>query len=138
MSIESRTDLRQLFLKVWESRETPAQLTPLEQQLLGVIAEHPEYHDLLEKPDSVDQDYRTDNNPFLHLSLHLGLLEQLSTNRPHGICVIYQRLFTKLQDEHQVQHLMMEKMAETLWDAQQNNKRPDERDYFKKLEALYC
>lgn len=136
MSLESRADLRQLFLKVWSSKDSPQQLTPLEQQLLLVMQDHPEYHSLFESPESVDQDYRTDNNPFLHLSLHLGLIEQLSTNRPLGIRDIYQCLFAKLQDEHQVQHLLIEKMAETLWDAQQNNKLPDERTYLQKITEL--
>lgn len=136
MSIDSRTDLRQLFLKVWQQKDNPQSLSALEQQLLQVLLQHPEYHTAIEDPDTVDKDYRTDNNPFLHLSLHLGLIEQLSTNRPVGIRALYQSLYEKIGDEHQAQHLLMEKMAETIWDAQQQNKLPDERVYLEKIRQL--
>lgn len=136
MSIDSRTDLRQLFLKVWQQKDNPQSLTALEQQLLQVLLQHPEYHAVIADPDTLDKDYRTDNNPFLHLSLHLGLIEQLSTNRPAGIRDIYQALYEKLGDEHQAQHLLMDKMAETIWDAQQQNQLPDERVYLEKIRRL--
>ena len=136
MSIESRKDLREMFLKVWRHKDAPQQLSSLEQQLLTVLLAHPEYHAIFDDPERVDEDYRTDNNPFLHMSLHLGLMEQLSTQRPAGINQIYETLCKRLGDVHQVQHLLMEKMAETIWDAQQAGQMPDERVYLDKIRRL--
>ena len=57
---------------------------------------HPEYHALLEAPDgSLDREYLPDQgdvNPFLHLSLHLALAEQLAIEQPPGIRAHYARL----------------------------------------------
>ena len=133
---QERRQQRQYFLDAWTKRETPDSLSALEKQLLEVIKLHPEYQNILDDPDILDKDYRTDNNPFLHMSLHLGLLEQLSTNRPAGIREHYQRLYQHHQDEHQVQHLMMDVMATIMWDAQQNGKLPNEQLYLKKLKSL--
>lgn len=130
-----RRQQRQYFIDAWSKRERPDSLSALEKQLVMIIGLHPEYHSLLDDPNILDKDYRTDNNPFLHMSLHLGLLEQLSTNRPHGIRDIYQQLLQQHRDEHTVQHLMMEVMATIMWDAQQNNTLPDEHAYLQQLKS---
>jgi hypothetical protein len=135
---DERQHMRRVFRETWQKREQKETLTPLEKQLLDVIALHPEYHSLLENPQTEEKEYRTDNNPYLHLSLHLGLIEQLSTNRPNGIRDIYQKLYEQHDDEHQAQHMVMEVMGEIMWDAQQSGKLPDEQAYLSKLQKLAC
>jgi len=135
--IDERQHMRQIFFDTWQKRENnKSSLSPLEKQILDVLKAHPEYHSLMDNPQTQEKEYHTDNNPFLHLSLHLGILEQLSTNRPQGIRDIYQQLFEKHHDEHQVQHIMMEAMGEVIWDAQQNGQLPDEQNYLNKLKKL--
>lgn len=131
-----RNQMRQCIIDAWQKREQKERITPLEQQLIEIIHQHPEYHALLDNPKSLDKDYHTDNNPFLHLSMHLGLIEQLTTNRPSGIRHFYQTLYEKYLDEHLIQHMMMEAMAEVIWDAQQNQQLPDESRYLEKLVKL--
>lgn len=133
---DERQHIRRMFIDTWAKREQSESMSPLEKQLLDVIGQHPEYHGLLEGKQTEDKEYRTDNNPFLHLGLHLGLLEQLSTNRPQGIREIYQHIYNKYADVHQVQHLMMEAMGEIIWNAQQAGKLPDEQDYLSELRKL--
>jgi len=54
-----------------------------------IVAMHPEYHALLETGEAAlarewtPEDGET--NPFLHLSLHLAIEEQLSIDQPPGI-----------------------------------------------------
>jgi hypothetical protein len=131
-----KNQMRQYFIDTWHKREQKECLTPLEKQLIDIIQQHPEYHKVLENPKSLDQDYTTDNNPFLHMSMHLGLIEQLTTNRPAGIRELYQQVYNKYGNEHQIQHLIMEIMGEVIWDAQQNQQLPDESLYLKKLRNL--
>ena len=130
---DERQHMRQYFVDTWHKREQYTRLSALEQQILDVIHMHPEYQTALNTSKILDKDYSSDNNPFLHMSLHLGLLEQLNTDRPTGIRNIYQKLFEKFTDEHKVQHIMMDIMAEIIWDAQQQHKLPDEALYLQKL-----
>lgn len=65
--------------------------------------------------------------------MHLGIREQVATNRPKGIRQIHQSLRTKLNSELEAEHLMMDALAETLWQAQRDNKAPDENLYLKRL-----
>ena len=57
---------------------------------------HPEYHATFEDPDRhVERDYSPeagDVNPFLHVSLHLAVAEQLAIDQPPGIRAQFERL----------------------------------------------
>ena len=130
---KQREQLRQFYCDTWEKHlKQQQQLTPLEQQIVAVIKEHPEYHALLEnKEASVSANYLPemgDSNPFLHLGMHLGLREQISTNRPAGIAELYQRLVTQ-KGTHDAEHEMIECLAEAIWQAQQNQTAPDDITY---------
>ena len=133
--MNDRQEMRQSFFNAWKKRDKKNALSTLEKQLIEVIALHPEYHSLLENPQN-DQDYSTDNNPFLHLGLHVSLQEQLSTDRPAGIQKMYQQLSHQLNDPHRAAHLMMDVMAHILWDAQENGQLPDETLYLERLRGL--
>jgi hypothetical protein len=73
-------------------------------------------------------------NPFLHLSLHLAIEEQLSIDQPRGIRERYQRLSASLGSEHEAQHALLECLGEMLWQAQRNGQPPDERHYLECVE----
>ena len=55
----------------------------------NIIGDHPEYHALLETGEAaMGRDWtpeQGETNPFLHLSLHLAIAEQLSIDQPPGI-----------------------------------------------------
>lgn len=90
-----RNQLRQMYKTAWDKFQQQQALSPLETQIAVVIKEHPEYHGLI---NQLDRDYLPENgdtNPFLHMGLHLGLREQLSTDRPSGIRQIHQQLLEK-------------------------------------------
>jgi hypothetical protein len=69
------------------------------------------------------------------MGMHLGLHEQISTNRPAGIQDLYQPLVLKF-GEHDAEHKMMECLGEAIWTAQRNNTLPDEIAYFECLKEL--
>jgi len=135
----SRDELRRGWLQAWQQSRAGAVLTPLEAQLAAIVGEHPEYHRWLEQGDAALQaEFSADSggtNPFLHLSMHMALREQVGTNRPAGI----QRIHTRLADQfgaHEAEHRMMEALGRTLWEAQRAGAAPDERRYLEDLEAL--
>jgi hypothetical protein len=89
--------------------------------------------------DELNKDYTPDagkTNPFLHMGLHLGIREQIATNRPLGISSIYAALTAKIGDAHLAEHRMIDCLAETLWEAQGQNTAPDEQKYLDRLHHL--
>ena len=135
---QDRGELRRMYAGAWRKHGEGLPLTPLETQIADVIAQHPEYHQAVTS-DDIDQDYTPEGgqtNPFLHMGLHLGLREQVATNRPAGIAAVYQGLVERQGDPHAAEHAMIDCLAETLWEAQRANRPPDEQDYLEKLRRL--
>lgn len=136
---QDRDALRQQYHDVWQKMQSGQILTALEQLIADVIVLHPEYHNMLSSPIQSGQEYFVENgqtNPYLHMGLHIAVLEQLSTDRPAGIVQAYQRLIAKTADEHQAQHMMIDCLAEQLWLAQQKQQPPSETAYLNALQRL--
>ena len=131
-----RNQLRKMYKTAWEKIQQQKILTPLEVQITDVIREHPEYHDFILQLDKDFLPESGETNPFLHMGLHLGLREQLATNRPQGITDIYQRLIKIKGSPHDAEHSMIECLAEALWSSQVNNTPPDETKYLLSLKKL--
>jgi hypothetical protein len=137
MFTPSRDEARRFFFDTWRTYRAGETLGELEQIALQVILLHSEYHVLLDDPGrNLDRDYAPEHgglNPFLHLSLHLAVEEQLSIDQPPGIRAAFEQLRVKTGDEHHAKHALLECLAETIWQAQRINSAPDERTY---LECL--
>ena len=116
----SRDQVRQFFTETWRKHRQEEILTPLEAIALDWILEHPEYHSDLESPEAAQADYTVEagrTNPFLHLSMHLAIAEQLSIDQPPGIRDAYQRLRAR-SDNHQAAHEIMECLGQVVWESQ--------------------
>lgn len=135
---EDRSELRKMYAEAWRKHCDKTLLTPLEAQIAAVIEWHPEYHADVTSED-LDKDYTPDGgqtNPFLHMGLHLGIREQVDTDRPSGIAAIFTRLAAKCGDAHDAEHQMINCLAEALWEAQCSNSAPDEQKYLEQLHRL--
>jgi len=134
----SRDEARRFFFDTWGKYRRGEALAGLEKVALQVISLHPEYHALLDEPDRhLDRDYLPESgdiNPFLHLSLHLAVEEQLSIDQPAGIRALYQRLLQKTGSEHDARHALLECLGEMLWQAQRLGAAPDPKIYLECLE----
>lgn len=136
----SRDQARQFFFDAWRKYQDKLTLTPLESIALDIILRHSEYHAMLGNPERyLEQDYPPEfgeTNPFLHMSLHLSIEEQLSIDQPPGIKGHYQQLLARLGAPHDAQHAVMDCLAEMIWQAQRNNSGPDSTVYFTCLSRL--
>jgi phage pi2 protein 07 len=134
-----RTQLRQFFFDTWQKYQAQVKLSDIEIQLLNIILAHPEYQAMLEQPEKyLAYDYLPqvgESNPFLHLALHMSILEQITTDRPIGITKLYQRLLQKLTDTHETEHAIIECLAQGLW-RMQRGQQYTEADYLYDLEQL--
>lgn len=130
----SREQARQLFFDTWLKYRQREVLSGIETIALEVILLHPEYHHILDDAERyLDKDYLPemgDTNPFLHMSMHVAIKEQLSINQPIGICERFSRLQKNTGNEHAAAHQVMECLAEMIWQAQRNQTTPDAAIYF--------
>jgi hypothetical protein len=96
----TRDQVRSFFFDTWRKYRSGTPLAGLETVGLGVILLHPEYHRVLDDPEkNLAQEYFPEGgetNPFLHLSLHLALEEQLSIDQPPGIARHFATLAARL------------------------------------------
>ncbi len=140
MLIQDRDQAREFFFQVWEKLNRQLPLEPMESIIADVIQLHPEYHCYLEKtPASLVEDFKPEQgvtNPFLHMGLHIALREQVSTDRPAGITAIYRSLLSKHGSQHEIEHRMIDCLAESLWLAQRQGALPDEQAYLSCLKRL--
>ena len=134
---QNRNELRKMYADAWQKRSDGQVLSPLEAQIAQVVEEHPEYHGAV--TGDLDKDFAVEGgqtNPFLHMGLHLGIREQVATNRPAGIAAVFKALAARLGDPHEAEHRMIDCLAETLWESQRHTQPPDEAAYLEKLRRL--
>ncbi len=137
---DNRTEIRRAFTDAWRKRRNGETLSPLEQIIAGVVEQHPEYHPLLDDADTaLDRDFTPEDgatNPFLHMGMHISLIEQIQTGRPPGITGLYRRITAAQGDAHTAEHAMMECLGRILWEAQRANRPPDDAAYLDCLKRL--
>mgnify|MGYP002683207284 CR=1 FL=1 len=124
----SREQARQFFVDAWRKHKNREILTQMEVIGADLVAHHPEYHALLEAPDSVQKDFSPEDgqvNPFLHLSLHLAIEEQLSINQPPGIRAAFDAACIHHGERHAALHDALACLGEMLFNAQRNGTPPD-------------
>lgn len=117
----SRDQVRQFFTETWRKRCGGEVLTQLEHIAADLIELHPEYHALLEDADAVSREFAPDDggiNPFLHLSLHLAIEEQLSIDQPPGLRTAFARCQLRRGNRHDALHDVLECLGETVFNAQ--------------------
>jgi hypothetical protein len=132
----SREEVREMFFATWRKYRAGEPLAGIEAIALQVVLLHPEYHQILDHPERYrDRDYVDESNPFLHMSLHLALEEQLSIDQPPGVVHHVGVLVARFHDRHEALHQALECLAETVWRAQREHAAPDAAAYLDCLAA---
>lgn len=134
-------DVRRFFAEVWRRRFAPLQLDALQQKALRIAEAHPEYGSYLENIENyLDKNWTPEDgesNPFLHMSLHLSIQEQVAIDQPPGIRAIHGTLCARYGDDWvRAEHDMMDALAETIWEAQRFGRGLDVNAYMTRLRRL--
>lgn len=129
----TRSGVRQFFIDAWAKHRAGAPLEPLEAIAIDWVREHPEYHATLDSGASaLERDYAPEDgtsNPFLHLSMHLSIAEQVSIDQPPGIRAATEALALRRGSLHAAHHDVMECLGAMLWSAQRRGEPPDALAY---------
>ena len=136
MFTADRSEQRKYLAHAWCIHNSNQTLDPLELQLVKIIEKHPEYQNIINDLETEYFPEQGRTNPFLHINLHLTLQDQISLNQPKGIKQIYNNLLKKYNDAHQVEHIMMEHIAEMIFNSQKYNKPMDLEYYLRSLKEL--
>jgi ribosomal protein S16 len=135
----SREQVRDFFFETWRKYRSGEPLAGLETVALQIALLHPEYRAVLDDPEHFrDQEYFPElgeTNPFLHMSLHMALEEQLSIDQPAGVVERFEKLVASTGDRHNALHEALECLAEMVWRAQRDNAPPDAVAYLENLDA---
>lgn len=128
----TRDQVRNFFIDAWRKQRAREVLTPLETIAADIVHNHPEYHAVVEDPQAVERDFAPEDgqiNPFLHLSLHLAIEEQLSIDQPPGLRAAFDAACIQHGERHAALHDVLECLGETMYTAQRNNAPPDGQAY---------
>jgi hypothetical protein len=120
----SRDQVRQFFFDTWAKYRSGQPLAGAEVPALQAILAHPEYHRLLDDPERYrERDYPPElgeTNPFMHLSMHLAIAEQISIDQPAGLRERYRELVEHCGEAMQAEHHIIDCLAEMIWQSQRS------------------
>jgi len=129
----SQHDVRRFFCETYRKQRDGLPLAPMEATAADWVAQHPEYAEALaDLPAALAAVYDVEagrSNPFLHLSMHLSITEQLAIDQPSGIRQAHALLSRRLGSAHEAQHQVMECLGEMIWDSQRSGLPPDGERY---------
>jgi hypothetical protein len=129
---------REVFFTAWQTFKSNSPLSPMEKIIIDVIQAHPEYHLLFDHPEQYsahDPKYSKDN-PFLHLSMHIAVIEHIHYDRPFGFRLAYHQLHARYPNEHELQHQIMDIIQHMIWEAMQQNKPINEQELMRNIAKL--
>lgn len=125
----SQHDVRRFFCQAAARRREGLPLEPMQDIAARWIDEHPEYAvDLADEAAALEAAYTVEDgrtNPFLHLSMHLSIDEQMAIDQPSGIRQAVELLAARRGSMHAAQHEVMECLGEMIWASQRSGLPPD-------------
>lgn len=140
MFSNDRDSHRRIFITAWEKARAGHPLEPVEAQIAEIMRQHPEYHAFIEDTErALGRDFppeQGETNPFLHMGLHLGVLDQLSIDQPPGIRRAYRELLEVTGDPHEAEHRIMDCLAEAIWTSQRHGTLFDATAYLDCVERV--
>jgi len=136
----SQNDVRRFFCATHTRQQAGLPLEPMQAVAAQWISEHPEYHaDLADEAAALAAVYTVEEgrtNPFLHLSMHLSIHEQVAIDQPTGIRAAVQRLAERRQSLHSAHHEVMECLGQMVWASQRSGRPPDGQAYLEAVQRL--
>lgn len=136
----SQADVRRFFCGAYHKWSHNLAMEAIEALAAEWIAQHPHYHahlaDVEQALADMGQTHTAQDNPFLHLSMHLSISEQCSIDQPRGIRQAVELLAAKRGDLHTAHHDVMDCLGRMIWESQRSGRPPDPRQYIADIQRL--
>lgn len=129
---------RSFFIEVWNKYKLSRIMTPIEETTATWILKHPQFHNDLSNKESIKNIYNSncqESNPFLHLSMHLTVSEQLIIDQPYGIKAVYKKLIMN-NDPHTAAHKIIKCLTLTIRNSQDQGTALDSNKYIRLIREL--
>lgn len=122
---------RQALRQLWSRRDERASMHPREQRILHFLEMHPEFSPYWEgrEPDE-------DENPFLHVTYHMHLDNQLASGDPPQAKAAFERLTAMDVSEHDALHELLKVLIVELYRMTERGGAFNMDSYVKQLDAL--
>ena len=138
MFTPNQIDVRRFFCGAYRKMNDSSPMEAIEALAAAWIREHPEYHATLADEPAAIAAIGTaapegQENPFLHLSMHLSISEQCSIDQPPGVRAAIEALTAKLDSLHNAHHVAMDELGRMIWESQQKGIPPDATHYVEQL-----
>jgi hypothetical protein len=135
---QERDQIRLSYIQAWQKYIKGELLSSLEDQIVRVIIEHPEYQPWLSTQDKiVDKDFSPaddEENPFMHMGLHLAVRDQYQLNQPVGIRPLFDAALQMGEDPHVLEHRAMSVLVQYLFESISLSKAFDSEKYLTDLQ----
>jgi hypothetical protein len=136
----SQLDVRRFFCATLRQGLAGHALEPMQAMAWPWIQAHPEYHaELSDEERALGLNYAVEagqTNPFLHLSMHLSIAEQIAIDQPHGIRQAVELLAKRRGSMHEAHHVAMEALGEMIWQSQRSGVPPDGQAYLERIRSM--
>jgi hypothetical protein len=132
---------RQHMLEIWQHAKTnDLDYLSEEEQLIGkLMLEHEEYHNQFELADALE-DYHFDPesgvNPFLHITIHAIVENQLKSKQPIEAYQFYNSMRRKKVSHHETIHLIANIFAPLMFQVLKRQE-PFDNELYKQLLKKY-
>ena len=125
---------------VWaRARQDNGPLNTEDQILADLMEMHPQYYGFWESIEQYGDrffDPTCEDNPFLHVSLHVAVERQIRAGAPLLVLQTVQRLVARGDDPHDARHAVMAVLVRQLWDRTMQGRPFDVQRYAAELERL--
>jgi hypothetical protein len=105
--------VREFFYNAWTNKANGSILSDLELLAIDCINMHPHYHKDLSSMACIHEQFSLQDNPFLHLSMHLAVIEQMKINQPDGILALGRKLIYE-RGTHDAMHVIIDCLQQLL------------------------
>jgi hypothetical protein len=130
---------QQKFFEIWQKASEEEKLEGEEASIAAAMLEHGEYYDTWEKADTLanyEYDPETDVNPFLHVTIHSIVENQIAMNTPREVRTTLEKLEAKGESHHEAVHKIGTALIEEIFRTMKHNKPFDQKRYIQNLKRL--
>jgi len=127
---------RKRIQEVWHKVKEKKELSPEDDRLAKILLEHREYEKIWEEIPANPEKETQGVNPYLHVSLHLAIENQIAEENPRQVRRYLSRKLARGVDRHEIIHEIAAIFCESLFDTLKYQKPFDRMRYIQRLEEM--